>query len=132
MVFHWSCDLRLRSRIATLRIFIAIRLSSLITAAHNRARPIALSSSVDDLRFIALLFLFSPIYIEKKRDYLISARCGWCRLYLLIALLEAFHGGPFVLLLASLPMHAASGGSLFVATETRWNNTYPIDGCLPK
>jgi hypothetical protein len=66
MVFHWSCVLRLRSRIATLRIFIAIRLSSLMTAAHNRAHPIALSYSVDVLRFIALPFLFGSIYIEQK------------------------------------------------------------------
>ena len=71
MVFHWSGVLRLRSRIATFRIFIAIRLSSLITAAHNRAHPIALSYSVDDLRFIALPFLFGSIYVEQKRDYLI-------------------------------------------------------------
>ena len=71
MLSHWSCVLRLRSRIATLRILIAIRLSSLITAAHNRAHPIALSYSVDDLRLIAVLFLFSSIYIEQKRDYLI-------------------------------------------------------------
>jgi hypothetical protein len=50
--------------------FHAIRLSSLITAAHNRAHPIALSYSVDDFRFIALPVLFSSIYIEQKRDYL--------------------------------------------------------------
>ena len=66
MVFHRSYLVRLRSRIATLRIFIAIRLSSLITAAHNRAHPIALSYSGDDLRFIALPFLFRSIYIEQK------------------------------------------------------------------
>ena len=69
MVFHWSCVLLLRSRIATRRIFIAVRLSSLNTAAHNRTHPIALSYSGDDLRFIGVRFLFSSIYIEQKRGY---------------------------------------------------------------
>jgi hypothetical protein len=84
MVFHWSCVLLLLSRIATRRIFIAIRLSSLNTAAHNRTHPIALSYSGDDLRFIGVRFLFSSIYIEQKRGY------GWGRFYLLIALGWAF------------------------------------------
>ncbi len=66
MVFHWSCVLLLRSRIATRRIFIAIRLSSLNTAAHNRTHPIALSYSGDDLRFIGVRFLFSSIILSKR------------------------------------------------------------------
>ena len=69
MVFHWSCVLLLRSRIATRRIFFAVRLSSLNTTAHNRTHPIALSYSGDDLRFIGVRFLFSSIYIEQKRGY---------------------------------------------------------------
>ena len=52
--------------IATRRIFIAVRLSSLITAAHNRTHPIALSYLGDDMRFIAVRFLFSSIYIAQK------------------------------------------------------------------
>ena len=69
MVFHWSCVLLLRSRIATRKHFIAVRLSSLNTAAHNRTHPIALSYLGDDLRFIGVRFLFSSIYIEQKRGY---------------------------------------------------------------
>ena len=74
MVFHWSCVLRLRSRIATRRIFIAVRLSSLNTAAHNRTHPIVLSYSGDDLRFLGVRFLFSSIYIEQKERLLGTVR----------------------------------------------------------
>ena len=52
MIFHWSCALRLRSRIATRSHFIAIRLSGLVTAAHKRMHPIALSYLGGDWRFI--------------------------------------------------------------------------------
>jgi hypothetical protein len=76
MVFHWSGVLRLRSRIATLRIFIDIRLSSLIRAAHNRAHPIALSYSVDDLRFnrTSVFIRFHLYYAKARLSYLGAVR----------------------------------------------------------
>ena len=52
--------LRLRSRIATRSHFIAVRLSGLITAAHKRTHPIALSYLSGDLRFIAFPFPSVP------------------------------------------------------------------------
>jgi len=69
----------------------------------------------------------SPFYsavpfILSKREVRLS-RCGWRRFYLLIALVRARStGGPFVLPLASLPMHTVSGASYFVATEKRSND----------
>ena len=60
MVFHGSCALRLRPRIATRSHFIAVRLSGLITAAHERTHSIALSYLIGgDLRFIAVHFIGS-------------------------------------------------------------------------
>ena len=52
--------MRLRSRIATRSHFIAVRLSGLITAAHKRTHPIALSYLGGDLRFIAFPFPSVP------------------------------------------------------------------------
>jgi hypothetical protein len=59
-VFHWSFALRLRSRIARRSHFIAVRLSGLITAAHKRTHPIALSYLSGALRFIAFPFPSVP------------------------------------------------------------------------
>jgi hypothetical protein len=65
---------------------------------------------------------YSVPFILSKRAVRLS-RCGWRRFYLLNALVRARStGGPFVLPLASLPMHTVSGASYFVATEKRSND----------
>lgn len=74
MVFHGSCALRLRSRITTRSHFIAVRLSGLVTAAHRRTHPIALSYLIGgDLRFIAAHFSSVPSILRKRELVRVSA-----------------------------------------------------------